>query len=85
MEQSSEIENLRMNVGMEIFENEMLMEDETIIKTLMENLSLQTQVSSVNQTNDKRMKQNLQQFACTKIIMETSWEKCNLLGFLRGK
>jgi hypothetical protein len=53
MEQFSEIENLKMNVGIEIFENEMLMEDELIIKTLMENLSLQTQVSSVNQTNDE--------------------------------
>jgi hypothetical protein len=31
-----------------IFENEMLMEGELIMKTSMENLSLQTQVSSVN-------------------------------------
>jgi putative methionine-R-sulfoxide reductase with GAF domain len=47
----------------------------------MQILNLQTQVSSVNQTDDEQLKQNLQQFTCAKIIMETSWEKCNLLGF----
>jgi hypothetical protein len=71
-----------MNVGIEIFENEMLMEDEPITETLKENLNLQTQGNSVNQTDDERMKQNLHQFACAKIIMETSWEKCKFLGFL---
>jgi len=56
MEQFIENKNLKMNVGIEIFENEMLMEDELVIETSMENLSLQTQVRSVNQTNDERMK-----------------------------
>jgi hypothetical protein len=42
-----------MNVGIEIFENETLMEDELVIKTSMENLSLQTQVNNVNQTHDE--------------------------------
>jgi hypothetical protein len=37
------------------------MEDELVIETSMENLSLQTQVRSVNQTDDERMKYNLQQ------------------------
>jgi hypothetical protein len=45
--------NLRMNVGIGIFENEMLMEDEPIIETLMEILSFQTQVNSVNQIDDE--------------------------------
>ncbi len=33
MEQFSENENLRMNVGIEIFENEVLMEDEPVVET----------------------------------------------------
>jgi len=37
MEESSEIKNLKMNARIEIFENEILMEDEPIIETLMEN------------------------------------------------
>jgi hypothetical protein len=40
MEQSIENENLKMNVGIEIFENEVLVEDELLIETSMENLSL---------------------------------------------
>jgi hypothetical protein len=59
MELFIENEILKMNAGIEIFENEVLMEDELVIETSMENLSLQTQVSSVNQTNDEQMKQNL--------------------------
>jgi hypothetical protein len=47
---------LRMNAGIEIFENEVFMEDEPINETSMENWSLQTQVSSVNQTDDEQMK-----------------------------
>jgi hypothetical protein len=35
------------------------MEDEPIIETLMEILSFQTQVNSVNQIDDEWMKQNL--------------------------
>jgi hypothetical protein len=42
-----------MNVRIEIFENEMLMEDELITRTSMEILSLQTQVNSVNQIDDE--------------------------------
>ncbi len=53
MEQFNENENLKMNVGIVIFDNEVLMEDEPIIETLMENLDLQTQVCSVNQINDE--------------------------------
>ncbi len=56
MEQSNENKNLRMNAGIEIFENEVFMEDEPINETSMENWSLQTQVSSVNQTDDEQMK-----------------------------
>jgi hypothetical protein len=42
-----------MNVRIEIFENEMLMENEFITRTSMEILSLQSQVNSVNQIDDE--------------------------------
>ncbi len=45
-----------MNVRIEIFENEMLMENEFITRTSMEILSLQSQVNSVNQIDDEWMK-----------------------------
>ncbi len=48
MEQISENENLRMYVGIDIFENEVLIEGELVTKNSIENLSLQTQVNNVN-------------------------------------
>jgi hypothetical protein len=68
MEQSSASENTIKEIEIEPYQNEKLMNDTPLIKTLIDNLSLEIEVSRASKSNDERFILNLQKLHAQRLF-----------------